>query len=606
MKMPDHIDQAQKKAIEFTVGAMELIAGPGSGKTFVTTHRIYYLLSELHIPPEQILVITFTKAAALEMQQRFYSLSSPDRPPVQFGTFHAVFYQIIRSYYKYSNVKPITENEKYKLIQELVRQKKLFMDEEQIREILHAISRVKNAYPQVEAKECPALDAEDFLWIMKEYELIMTDMGCLDFDDMVLLCFRCLMDDAEFRQKWQSRFRFILVDEFQDISPLQYEIIKLLAYQENNLFVVGDDDQSIYGFRGASPGIMKSFLTDYPNAVQAFLSNNYRSMKRIVTCAGKVIEENKDRFHKHIVSMQTFDGAVRMIASDDSDHAASVERAIRDCMDRKIPCDQIVVLCRRNRELEHLGRELVQKGLPVSGQKNIPNPYKASFITDFLTYMRFAKEDLETSDFVRIMNKPLRYIRRDKVGIGIVSEKVLLDAYQDNLRMKDMIEKMFRSVKRMESMSVYLKIQYIRKVIGYDRWMESERPEDVYAEYLRQADQVQALALECGSYFEWQKKLEHLADEFDKRRIAKNEEYGIGMMTYHASKGLQFDVVILPDLLEGMVPPKSSKTVEEIEEERRMFYVAMTRAKRELVLISSAKEDERSRFLRKIWDKKSG
>ena len=327
----------QEEAIKHADGPAMVLAGPGSGKTFVTVHRIRRLITSQGVDPAHILVITFTKAAALEMQERFFRLMEKEDIPVRFGTFHAVFYHILRQSAQYRGYTIITEKEKRKLIRDIIHDHRRFayLQEEDIEEILTAVSRYKiktaeekrglpgtekNEADRDKVPEIQKMKREDFLFLFEEYQSWLAEFFKFDFDDLMTVCLRLLQEDVSLLAVWQAQFRYILVDEFQDISPIQYEIIRLLAAPENNLFVVGDDDQSIYGFRGASPDSVKRFLADHAQARQILLDVNFRCHGDIVGAAAKVISENESRIPKEISSRHE-EGEGLRICRTDSDEA---------------------------------------------------------------------------------------------------------------------------------------------------------------------------------------------------------------------------------------------------------------------------------------------
>lgn len=268
-------DPNQERAVLHTAGPAQIVAGPGSGKTFTMIHRIHHLITQQGIDPGHILVITFTKAAALEVQERFFRLTQPERYPVRFGTFHAVFYHILKQSARYQGYSIMTESAKRKNLRQIIRLYSRFgcLQEEDLEALLAEISACK-----ISSVHRPfmvqGITEEDLRWILQEYEVYKRELKQMDFDDMMLCCHRLLQEEADTCARWQKQFQYILIDEFQDISPIQYEIMNLLAAPENNLFVVGDDDQAIYGFRGASPDSMQRFLVDYPEAVQILLDNS--------------------------------------------------------------------------------------------------------------------------------------------------------------------------------------------------------------------------------------------------------------------------------------------------------------------------------------------
>jgi DNA helicase-2/ATP-dependent DNA helicase PcrA len=250
-----NVNDAQYEAITFGDGTMLVLAGPGSGKTFTVTQRIKYLIENHNVKPEDILVITFTKAAAMEMQERFVGLNGGKIYPVNFGTFHAIFFQILRYTYKFTAENIIREGDKYRLLGQIISElpDEIDTSTDTLQRILSEISRVKNNGLSPQDIESETVSQAQFEFIFDAYKQQMNKNRLVDFDDMVLLCRNLLVERPDTLKLWQQRFKYILVDEFQDISPLQYEVVRMLAKPQDNLFIVGDDDQSIYGFRGSKP-----------------------------------------------------------------------------------------------------------------------------------------------------------------------------------------------------------------------------------------------------------------------------------------------------------------------------------------------------------------
>ena len=291
---------AQEKAIHHSKGPMMLLAGPGSGKTTTMIRRIRVLLAEQKVNPANILVVTFTKAAAREMKERFERLCEKEEEQqnyrqVTFGTFHGIFYGILRHAYGLTRKNILSEEQKYDMLREFVYAQKMELEDE--KELLEGlageISEVKNSripLGHYYSRNCPD---EVFRQIYTQYVSGCKRSRLLDFDDMLLYCYDLLDKRPDILAGWQKKFRYILVDEFQDINKLQYDIVKMLAAPDNNLFIVGDDDQSIYAFRGAKPEIMMHFPKDFPKVQTELLACNYRSTKEIVQAAEKVIAHNK-------------------------------------------------------------------------------------------------------------------------------------------------------------------------------------------------------------------------------------------------------------------------------------------------------------------------
>lgn len=291
--------KAQTQAIMHKDGPMMVLAGPGSGKTTVITHRIQYLTKEYGIDPGDILVITFTRAAAEEMRERYEALTGGGSR-VTFGTFHSIFFRILKLAYRYTADNIVREDQQMQFVRELAQAGGLEPEDENefAASILSEISSVKGERIALEhyySKNCP--DAV-FRQLYAGYEEKMRRAGLIDFDDMMVLCLELFTERKDILSAWQRRYRYILIDEFQDINRLQYEIVRMLAKPEDNLFIVGDDDQSIYRFRGAKPEIMLGFERDYPGAGRILLDVNYRSTEEIVAPALRLIGENQKRFFK--------------------------------------------------------------------------------------------------------------------------------------------------------------------------------------------------------------------------------------------------------------------------------------------------------------------
>ena len=293
-------NNSQKKAVMHTTGPMMVLAGPGSGKTAVITGRTCQLVTS-GISASRILVVTFTRAAAKEMKERYLKAMGKTSTQVTFGTFHGVFYAILRHTYRMSGNNILSEEEKKRLMRELVNHYARDLEEEDLEENLaREISTVKNNQIPLEHYYSACMPQEKFREIYEAYEKWRKENKKLDFDDLMVQCKRLFLERPEVLCAWQQKFQYILIDEFQDISPVQYEIVRMLALPENNLFIVGDDDQSIYQFRGAKPEIMLNFTKDYPKAETVLLNVNYRCSKNILRTAMEVIGCNTRRFKKQL------------------------------------------------------------------------------------------------------------------------------------------------------------------------------------------------------------------------------------------------------------------------------------------------------------------
>lgn len=594
----------QEEAINHTVGPAMVLAGPGSGKTFVIVQRIYRLITSQGADPAHILVITFTKAAAMEMQERFHRLAGQKSWPVWFGTFHAVFYHILKQSAQYRGYTIITETEKRKLIRDIIHNHKrfLYLQEEDIEEILTSISRAKAEEAERDLKsemaenektksreteaEEPApeirkMKREDFQFLLEEYRGWLKEFLKFDFDDLLTECLALLRTDQECLSKWQAQFRYILVDEFQDISPMQYELVRLLSVPENNLFIVGDDDQSIYGFRGASPDSMQRFMADFPDAKQILLDVNFRCHSEIVQAAGWVIAENENRIPKEIFPCHEDGEGVKLCKAESKEKLREmlINALITEQADGSLA--DCAVICRTNLECGLWAQTFREAGIPFVLKERPKNHFTHFVIQDICAYLALAQGDFERRHFLRVMNRPVRYMKRDSLLRERVEREELIGYYKDTPAIQEKVKRFYRDIDHLSGKRLHLRIHYIRKVIGYEKYLWEK-----YG-----SEKVQELIGKCEEFERFSEKFLSLQDMKDYMReyteIIKEptkEKDGLQLMTIHASKGLEFQKVFLPECNEGKIPSEQSKTKTQIEEERRMFYVAMTRAKNGLFL----------------------
>ena len=613
-------DPNQERAIKHTVGAAQVFAGPGSGKTYVTVQRIRYLITRQGIDPSHILVITFTKAAALEMQERFFRLMEPERPPVRFGTFHAVFYHILKQSTQYRGYSIITESEKRKLIKQIIHMHQRFvcLQEEDLEELVSIVGSYRTT-SMTKRMSVQAISKENIEFLIREYESYLQEFRQMDFDGITHSCRLLLNNDPVLLAQWQAQFRYIMIDEFQDISPDQYEIIKLLASPDNNIFIVGDDDQSIYGFRGASPNSMQDFMHDYPDADRIFLDVNYRCDGRIVDAACKVIDENRNRVYKKIKAAHTNGIGFHLHIFDHE--SQEEEYLIRElqCKKERGELEGCAMICRTNYECAMWAKNLHKGEIPFYMKEAPRNPFDHFVIRDIMAYLALAYGRRDRRYFLRIMNRPVRYIKRDSVREEYISESGLSAFYLNTPAIQQEIQKLFRDLGSMNAKKLHLQVHYIRKVIGYDKYLRDKYNADKAEELIQAAIDFQKLTEQYADYKElddYISQYEEMLQSINNSRLSEgkvqggssDQKEGISLMTMHASKGLEFRTVYLPKCQEGKIPSNRSKTPEEIEEERRMFYVAMTRAKHELCITAykgKSGKDAPSRFLQRLCQSSS-
>ena len=609
-KTEGKVSPVQRKAIEHASGPVQVLAGPGSGKTFLMIRRVRHLICHHGISPDKILVITFARAAALEMQERFQKLTEGAYPSVCFGTFHAVYYHILKSGNGKTDYTPISSKEKTEYLKHSLAVCGLTdIAKDTLEKLSEKISKAKNSIALAGEESFPVVSAygketeedaieEYFPAILKEYGRIMEENRKLDFDDMILLCDRMLTENEKLLSDWQARFSHILVDEFQDIGPVQYRILQKLAAPEHNLFVVGDDDQSIYGFRGAGPDIMRQFIRDYPEAARFFLEMNYRSGEKIVRTASLLIEDNQNRFAKNLQAEKKGKEEVRLcFFSSWEEEADYLIGELRNMSEDELK--KTAVICRTHIQSRNFTEFLAKRGIPFQIYGKTEHLLKHPIAEDFLAYLQFAADisgsqcrNGKRSDFLRIMNKPGRYIHRAAAGKRQVSEQELLEYYREIPYMQQRLKRFFADLKKAAEFRPYLATDYIRKKMGYDSYLCGRR--EGQRTWMEIADCIQETQKGLRSLDEWKEYM----DSYEKQLKEKKKDVtGVAFITMHSAKGLEYDNVFLPDVNAKTIPHKKAIWPEQIEEERRLLYVAMTRARKRLEIFCSGQP---SFFLEKL------
>lgn len=603
-------NNSQLKAVKHKTGPMLVIAGPGSGKTTVLTARIRNLIEEYSVNPANILVITFTKAAANEMKSRFNNMMGRSTN-VTFGTFHAVFFMILRAAYNYSVDSIIKEDVRQNIIKQAIERSRLEPDDlnEMISNITGEISRVKTEAIDINAYYSASCPEEEFRDIYKYYVKTLKKMGLIDFDDMLLYCHELLTTRRDILAKWQQKYQYILIDEFQDINKIQYDIIKLLAKPQDNLFIVGDDDQSIYGFRGSKPEIMLNFDKDYPDTDKVILDTNYRSTGNIVSAAGKVIAHNKVRFAKNINTVNDPGDKVDII--EFNTQAEEYEKIIDNIRKESASGGNYsdnAVLFRTNSTAAGFVRKLVEYSVPFVTRDGVPNIFEHWIARDVITYMNIAMGSRKRSDFLQIINRPKRYIGRDYLADAEISFDNLEKYYEDKNWMIERVDRLKYDILAMASMSPYAMINYLRKGVGYDGYLDeyAQSHNMQVRELYDVMDELMESARNFKTFNEWFAYIDEYGTKLRESYAAMDKQNAVILTTMHSSKGLEYPVVYIIDANEEITPHKKAVFVPEIEEERRMFYVAMTRAKRRLNIYYARKrynkEIEVSRFVKEIME----
>lgn len=592
------LNKAQKEAVSHKEGPCLVLAGPGSGKTLTIAKRIEYLIKVYKVRPEEILVITFTKYAAWEMKNRTRSICGPSSYAVTFGTFHGIYYGILKWAYRLNQSNLLSDEEKYRILREILpgidwdQEPEADEEKDYLQELAIEIGNVKNNCMDIEEYEPVKYTTEKFRKLYRTYEETKKKYRKIDFEDMLIQCRDLFMKRPDILKKWQEKFQYILVDEFQDVNQAQYDVVRMLAAPQDNLFVVGDDDQSVYGFRGAKPGIMMEFMKDYPKARQILLDVNYRSSGYIVKGALRVIGNNKIRFEKKIEAFRKPDETVHVQeVKDPVQEAEYVLERIREYREKGVSYTEMAVLYRTNVDARAMSELMTEYQIPFVMKEHLNNIYEHFIALDMISYLRLSQGEYDRKYFLQIANRPNRYLTRESMKTGNVSYESLRRYYRDKDWMVDRIDQLEWDMKMICDKTPYAAIQYIRKRMGYDEFLKE------YAAYRKISSEDLFAVLEeiwqnskgYGTIKEWFEHIESYGKMLKEQNKKNGEKEGVNLMTMHAAKGLEFDTVFVIEANEGSCPYKKATADEEIEEERRLFYVAMTRAKRKLV-ISYVKE----------------
>ena len=613
--MPGTFNREQEEAITHKGGPLMVLAGPGSGKTLVITYRVKWLIENAGVYPSNILVITFTRAAAEEMKKRFFMFDGMENAPVTFGTFHSIFFMILRYAYRYTAANIIREDVKRRYIKEMTENMELEIEDENefLSGIINEISYVKGEMMSLSYYHSNNCSDELFAQIYEGYEKRLREENLIDFDDMLVFCYELLREREDIRTLWQNKFQYILIDEFQDINKVQYEIIRMLAGKGDHLFIVGDDDQSIYRFRGARPEIMLGFEKDYPEAKKVILNTNYRCSEEIVESAEHLISHNTKRFPKN---MQAARGSKVPITfrnlKDAGEECTDILKGIRFYYKKGIPLEDMAVIFRTNTQPRLLVGRLMEYNIPFQMRDVIPNIFDHWIARNILTYIKLAMGNRDRKLFLQIMNRPKRYISRSMITEPQVDLKKLKQQTFGKKWLYEKIDKLEMDLYLLRKMEPYAAIQYIRNGIGYEDYMNE------YAQFRRMnpddleevLNQIQESAKEYHSFEEWFTYIESYGEELRKQMEAgRQQKSGVTLTTMHSSKGLEYEVVFVMDINEGVTPHKKAVKEADLEEERRLFYVAVTRAKTYLFLYSVKelyqKDAQISRYIGELrYDKK--
>lgn len=609
-----NLNKNQHIATNHNKGPMIVLSGPGSGKTTVITYRIKILIEKMNVLPRDILVITFTKAASEEMKNRFYSINR-NHYDVTFGTFHSYFFKIIRSSYNYELNNILHDDEKSIIIKKIIKNFKVNFDNEEefLQNIINEISFFKNELIDPICFNSNYVDSQTFLNIFNEYENIKNISEKIDFDDMLIKCYELLKNDDNLRKFWSNRYKYILIDEFQDINKVQYECVKMLISDEQNIFVVGDDDQSIYGFRGSSPEFLLNFDEDFKDVKKVILDINYRSTEEIIRLCNNIISDNKNRYKKDIKGIgKSYKAPILLRSYDVVEEAKKIVEKVQK-FKKDIPLEEMAIIYRTNLQARAIIEVLMDYNIDYQIKDKIPSIYDHFIAKDIISYLKLCISNIDNDSFFKIANKPKRYLNKAILLDAIEHCKDKTSAIEYLYCHKDMkpwqierINDLLFHITQMKNKTTYDAIKYILKNIGYEEYIEE------YASFKKVsskglfeiANEILESSKGYDEVLDYISHVENVSFELENNFKKKKDTSGIVLTTMHSSKGLEFEVVFVIGCIEGIIPHEKSKSLSDIEEERRLFYVALTRAKR-LIYISILKTryesiSEPSRFLKKL------
>lgn len=616
----DKLNENQLKAVDHLDGPCMVLAGPGSGKTRVITYRIANMVVNKNIKPTSILAISFTKASSIEMKNRALSLSNDFRMnKVTYGTFHSVFFRILRYFENYNIESILDEKTKRIGLKNILKGLNIENadDDETIGQVINEISYVKNELMDKRDFKSEVLTNDEFIKVYNFYEEYKQQMNKIDFDDMLIKTYELLKNNKAALDRVRSVYRYILVDEFQDINKVQFEALKLIANPSNNIFVVGDEDQSIYGFRGSRPDFLLEFEEYFSNTKKVLLDINYRSKGEIINIANRLIEKNTNRYEKVIKCGQGNGAKVNYISPEDSEEeAVYIAKDIKNKVQEDYTeYTDFAVIYRTNIQLRALVDVFMDMRIPFVVKDSIVTIYDHWAAQDILAYLRIGVNPNSNKDWIRIINKPFRYISKDNLNL-IKDEPDFINSLINKC---DLHPKQVKTINDLDIDISYVKglnpknaISYIRTTLDYDRYIldycaNRKIKTNGLIEIL---NELESSATNFKTIQEYLEHIERVKSEIVDNKNNKETD-GVIFTTMHSAKGLEFKNVYIIGANEGTIPHEKSyeiddeeKKNDQIEEERRLMYVAITRAEENICISSPVnkygKRVSKSRFVEDI------
>ena len=611
-------NEAQEEAIRTIDGPVIIVSCPGSGKTTTLVRRIHHMI-ESGIPPAKILMVTFTRDAARGMQEKYVALFGTN-PGIQFATIHSLCFNILKLEGRCNDGDVLAEDKKHAFLFDYLKSRKLGNDAwEMAQSASTEISVIKNNYLTVEEHNPNGISKQILADCYRVYESWKEENGMLDFDDMLIRCRKMLQEEPYVLDRYQEMFRYIQCDEYQDTNFIQRDILYALSAKYRNLCVVGDDDQSIYAFRGARPEVMLSFTKDLPDAKVIMMGTNYRSAQAVVDRAGDLIRHNANRYRKEFLSERGAAGIQGKLTTlrfstkrEEMEHVLSEVKRFHEA---GVPYKEMAVIFRTNQQAQLPVQAFAAAGIPYYSTETVKSRYESFLFSDIKDYVSLACGTGGNREFLSVLNRPLRYWKeaffRDCEYTPKSFRKAAKAQYKDEPYWK--LQKAYESIDdwfnafgpgklsySSAPSSIFPALTGRKGSIHYDTYMTSyaEFRNMDFADVKEIYDDLKADAAQFETIDDW---FDHA--EMSVRRLReetrKKDREGVVITTMHRAKGLEWQVVFIIDADEKVIPHKKSVGVKRgIEEERRLFYVAITRAKDEVQILGCASP---SRFLRELF-----
>ncbi len=642
------LNPAQESAVTYVSGPCLVLAGAGSGKTRVITNKIAHLVRNCDMPARYIAAVTFTNKAAREMKERVaQTLGKPEAKGLKVSTFHTLGLNIIKSEVKALGLKSgftlFDDKDTMALLNDLTEQT-LDGDKDQLKLLQSCISNWKNDLltPDMLLKTATSQGEKEFAGFYQQYQNHLKAYNALDFDDLIMLPTLLLKANEAARTKWQSRIRYLLVDEYQDTNTSQYELVKLLVGERARFTVVGDDDQSIYSWRGARPQNLNLLQEDFPRLKVIKLEQNYRSSGRILHCANILIQNNPHIFDKTLFSALGYGDHLRVLVAKNEEHEA--ERVVAELLAHKFTnrtqFKDYAILYRGNHQSRLFEKLLMSNRIPykISGGMSF---FGRAEVKDIMSYLRLLVNQDDDNALLRIIHTPRRCLGRatleklgnfaNQLGVSVV-EAACHDSISSVLTGSG-----YLAVHNFARWIVTLSDEAVRgdtaatlrsmiRAMGYEEWLYEHSPSPKAAEMaMANVSTLFGWVTDMleGNELDAPMTLQEVVNRLILRdMMERGEEDGeadqVQLMTLHASKGLEFPIVFLVGMEEGLLPHQSSIDEDNVEEERRLAYVGITRAQRELIFTLSKErrqfgeviQPEPSRFLYELppddlqWEEK--